>query len=415
MTAARLPPQRIAIAGCGIAGLAAALLLDRAGHRVTLFERFDRLRPVGSGLMLQPTGMAVLDAMGLLGRVVRHGARIDGLLGLREDGKPALDSPYKRLQSGAFGIGIHRASLFGELYDAVCSAGIEIRTSHEVAGSDADRDKRLLRFGDARRSEAFDLLVDATGWHSALGARQGGVLEFGALWATLPLEPDDPFAGNLLEQRYRRAARMAGVLPIGRRDPDGPREAAFFWSLRGAEYADWSSAGLARWKDEVAALWPETICLLDRIESPGQLTFARYAHRTAPGPHGNRMIRIGDAWHCASPQLGQGANMALLDAWGLARGLEEGRTLDDGLRLAAGWRQDHVRLYQAVTRFFTPLYQSTAGLPAALRDHLLMPLSRFWPGGPLQARIMAGLLGWPLQSLGLDDPDYRAIASKIPD
>ena len=49
----------IAIAGCGPCGLAAALLLHRAGHEVTLFERFDTPRPIGSGLMIQPTGMAV--------------------------------------------------------------------------------------------------------------------------------------------------------------------------------------------------------------------------------------------------------------------------------------------------------------------------------------------------------------------
>ncbi|HEX8449366.1 MAG TPA: NAD(P)-binding protein, partial [Allosphingosinicella sp.] len=44
----------IGIAGCGVGGLAAALLLARDGHRVRLYERFDAPRPVGSGLMIQP-------------------------------------------------------------------------------------------------------------------------------------------------------------------------------------------------------------------------------------------------------------------------------------------------------------------------------------------------------------------------
>jgi salicylate hydroxylase len=42
----------IAVAGCGTAGLAAALLLHRDGHRVTLFERFAEPAPIGSGLMI---------------------------------------------------------------------------------------------------------------------------------------------------------------------------------------------------------------------------------------------------------------------------------------------------------------------------------------------------------------------------
>lgn len=39
----------VAVAGCGVAGLAAALLLERDGHHVTLFERFDTPQPLGSG------------------------------------------------------------------------------------------------------------------------------------------------------------------------------------------------------------------------------------------------------------------------------------------------------------------------------------------------------------------------------
>ena len=69
----------IAIAGCGPCGLTAALLLHRSGHRVTMFERFDTPRPIGSGLMIQPTGMAVLAELGLLDDATRCGARIDRL------------------------------------------------------------------------------------------------------------------------------------------------------------------------------------------------------------------------------------------------------------------------------------------------------------------------------------------------
>ena len=70
----------IAIAGAGPAGLAAALYLKRAGHRVTIFERFDKPAPVGSGLILQPTGLTVLDDLGLLAEIRALGSRIDRLL-----------------------------------------------------------------------------------------------------------------------------------------------------------------------------------------------------------------------------------------------------------------------------------------------------------------------------------------------
>jgi 2-polyprenyl-6-methoxyphenol hydroxylase-like FAD-dependent oxidoreductase len=40
-------------------------MLARQGRRVVVHERFDHPRPVGAGFMLQPTGLHVLDALGL--------------------------------------------------------------------------------------------------------------------------------------------------------------------------------------------------------------------------------------------------------------------------------------------------------------------------------------------------------------
>ncbi|MEO6300769.1 MAG: NAD(P)-binding protein [Paracoccaceae bacterium] len=55
---------RIGIAGAGIGGLAVAALLAQRGHAVTVAERFAVPRPLGSGLVVQPVGLAVLDALG---------------------------------------------------------------------------------------------------------------------------------------------------------------------------------------------------------------------------------------------------------------------------------------------------------------------------------------------------------------
>ncbi len=402
----------IAIAGCGPAGLTAALLLDGQGHSVVIYDQFDDPGPVGSGLMIQPSGLAVLNALGLAEQTLARGARVDSLEGIEESGKVVLDAPYRALGvPGAFGIGIHRASLFGVLYEAACARGITVETGHRVTGSDLTSSGRRLTFDARQPSPEFDLVVDASGWQTLFDDTPKGVLEFGALWASLPAQPSDPFAGNILEQRYRRAAQMVGVLPIGTRKGQGSPEVAFFWSLRRADYAAWADAPLDAWKEDVLALWPETRILLDRIKSRDQLTFARYAHRTLKRPVAARMIAIGDAWHSASPQLGQGANMALLDAWSLSRGLSEGRTLEEKLRLAISWRRDHVWLYQWVTRLFTPLYQSQTLWHPALRDHFLAPASKVWPASKIQAQLMSGLFGFPLAPLGLAMPDYEALSA----
>ena len=395
----------IGIAGCGIAGLATALLLARDGHSVRIYERFAQPQPLGSGLLIQPTGLAVLERLGLAGMLVQRGARVRSIRGENRNGERVLDARYGDLSSSdVFGVGIHRATLFEALFAAVASAGIPLESGCDVTAVVEEGASKRLAFLDGRISRRHDLIVDCLGVASALTSDGGAWLPFGALWANVACHQGDPFDLERLEQRYDRASRMVGVLPIG------GGQIALFWSLRADRHDAWRAAGLCEWKAEVAELWPNCACLLERIDQPQELTFARYAHRTALQPVEGRTIHIGDAWHSASPQLGQGANMALLDAWALAKGLRECGDIDEGLRRFLALRRPHVRLYQWLTALVTPLYQSDALAPALLRDVLLAPLSRIGPAPRIQASLVAGLVGNPLAALGLDMPRYDELS-----
>lgn len=392
----------IAVAGCGPAGLAAALLLRRAGHRVTIFERFETPRPIGAGLMIQPTGLAVLRALGLDAQVLAAGARIDRLYGESVSaGRVVLDVRYAAMPPPeAFGIGIHRSALFDILHQAAGAADIAFASGHEIAGSDVSGSGRRLTFAGGGNSDPFDLVVDALGTRSALAPPAGRDLAYGALWATVDW-PGGAFDRTALEQRYQRASIMAGLLPLGALPAAGRERAALFWSLRADRLDAWHDAGLDAWQQDVLAVWPALEPVLAQITSPAALTFARYAHRTLPAPAERAMIHIGDAWHSASPQLGQGANMALLDAYALAVGLANADDVADGLARAVRLRRRHVRLYQALTAIFTPVYQSDSRLIPLVRDRLVGPLSRLWPATWLQAALVSGLVGAPLDALGL--------------
>lgn len=403
----------IAIAGCGPAGLAAALALHRQGHAVTLFDRFDAPQPLGSGLMLQPSGMAVLQALGLAEAIAARSAPIERLYGLGADGRRVLDARYDELPGPrSLGLGIHRASLFGVLHAAVAAEAIVLAPGHAVTGSHMARGGRWLEFAGRAPDGPFDLVIDALGLHTPLAPPCGRALPFGALWATLPWPGEGPFRRDRLEQRYRAAREMVGVLPTGKRDGAG-EELALFWSLPADGHDGWLARGLEAWRAEVTALWPECAGLAAQITDPAQVTMARYAHRSLPRPAEERLIHIGDAWHTASPQLGQGANMALLDAWGVAEAMRLSRDPRAVPELTVQLRGAHVALYQWATAFFTPLYQSNAALPALVRDRLLAPASRLWPGKSIQALLMSGLLGAPLGRLGLERVDYGGLVEGL--
>ncbi len=405
----------IAIAGCGPAGLATALLLHREGHRITIFERFAAPKPVGSGLMIQPTGLAVLDALGVGDDIRRNGARVERLFGQTgASGRTVLDVRYAALgRRAGHGIGIHRASLFGILYDAARAAGISIATGRAVCETSFRQDRRDLGFDNGDRSQPFDLVVDALGTRTPLAPPTGRSLTYGALWTNLDWPEGSRFDDAALEQRYRRASTMAGVLPIGMPPGQHARQAAFFWSLRADQFESWRKAGLESWKADVRALWPDTAPLLDQIHHAEQMTFAHYAHRTLSRPAEPALIHIGDAWHSASPQLGQGANMALLDAWALAAGLRGAIDVQTGLERAIAMRRRHVRLYQWLSAMFTPVYQSDSRVLPMLRDGLVGPLSAVWPATWIQAAMVSGLIGNPLRSLGLSTSLSAAPAQEM--
>lgn len=407
----------IAIAGAGPAGLAVALYLHRAGHRVTVFERFDKPAPVGSGLILQPTGLTVLADLGLLGDIMALGARIDRLYGAdATTGRTVLDVRYDAQRGGRFGLAVHRAALFSVLHRAVTIAGISIETASEVEGIEtAERASLTLAAGAAgRRAGPFDLVVDATGARSRLrqyakNPSEPLPLTYGAFWASLAWKGQG-FDENALLQRYDRASVMIGVLPIGRPEHGAGKMAAFFWSLKPAEADAVRADGIESWKERVVSLWPECEAFTGQVTGFDQLTLARYGHHTLSMPVGRKLAVIGDGAHSTSPQLGQGANMALLDAAALAYALSRSADVEAALTAYARSRRWHVRVFQALSWMFTPFYQSDSTVLPVLRDRLVATIARVPPAPRFLASMVAGTMIDPFRPIGLTEARWPSPA-----
>lgn len=365
------PVLAIAIIGAGTAGAASAHFLARAGHSVTLFERVAEPMPVGAGILLQPSGQAVLGQLGLLVVARDLGARVDRLYGENHKGRVVMDMSYADWQhADAHGLGIHRGALFTLLQRGLIPAGVACRYGVDIAALNARADKTELHDASGTVHGSFDMVILADGMRSTLRATLGIPVNskpypWGALWTIC--EDTGQFAG-VLAQRYRAATQMLGFLPTGSLLPGGQNLLSIFWSLPVADFAAWQTRGLHTWKEEMLALAPECAPVMEQIHSVEQVRFADYCDVTMPHWHAGRVVVIGDAAHATSPQLGQGANLALVDAWELQRCVAAYPRVEHALAAYSATRRNHLAYYQRVSKMLTPFFQSSLGTLPLLRD-----------------------------------------------
>jgi 2-polyprenyl-6-methoxyphenol hydroxylase-like FAD-dependent oxidoreductase len=366
-------PRRVAIVGAGTAGLAAALLLARDGHAVTLFERVPEPGPVGAGILLQPTGMAVLGHLGLLDGVLASGARIDRLWGTTPRGHTVLDLHYRFHAPDTHGLGLHRGVLFQTLWHALAGTAVTVRTGCGIAAWRETGGQVEVIGDDDRALGAFDLLIVANGTQSRLRERLNIASQckphpWGAIWAVV--EDEATAAVTTLRQWFRGTRYMVGVLPTGqdRVGVGARRVTSLFWSMPVDRFDTVASGDLPRWKADVLSVAPGAGSVLEAIGGFEQLAFARYADVTMPHWHDGRVAVIGDAAHATSPQLGQGANLALVDAYVLAACMRAHAEPVAALAQYSALRRAHLRYYQQASRLLTPFFQAHGRMAGWLRD-----------------------------------------------
>ncbi len=386
-------PLRVAICGYGTAGQAAALFLARQNHQVSIFEKSPDLAPVGAGFLLQPTGLAVLRELGLAEQAIACGARIDALHGLAADGTPVMNMRYRDLSPSLFGIGMQRGALFNILKAAYADAD-KVHTGVDVTAIDAGRG--LLTDQAGNEHGPYDLIVVADGAHSKLRQLFPRLISrdrpypWGAAWCLV----DDVcgFSKGVLEQRYRGARNMLGMLPAGRLPEESAdtRRVTVYWSLPTGRFEQWPTQDMHDWQSRTKELMPEATPLLEQVKHPEDMVCASYRDVVLRRWSAGRVVFMGDACHAMSPQLGQGANMALIDAWTLAQCLQAGKPMPEALRDYESLRKKHVGIYQLISRWLTPMFQSHARPAAWLRDRSFATLS----GLPLlQKRMLLTLTG----------------------
>jgi 2-polyprenyl-6-methoxyphenol hydroxylase-like FAD-dependent oxidoreductase len=329
--------QRILIAGAGIAGLAAAVALQRRGHDVAVIEeRIDTSS--GAGISIWPNALAALDQLDLGDQVRAAGGRVGGGALRWRTGAWLRRPSYQRFVE-ALGeplVVVRRSMLTDILRDALVPGTVEygVAASEFVATETGIR--VTLSTGHTREVTA---LVGADGTRSAVARHLNGALGHHyagyTAWrgvAALPLDPD--LAGETLGGRTQ-----FGHVPLG---DDHTYWFATERTAAGQSRAegelDYLRRKFAGWAQPIPALLAATRDVLRN-----DLYDRDPARQWSRGP----VVVIGDAAHPMRPHLGQGGCQGLEDAAILAVFLDEDNDPATAFARFAAFRRPRV---EAVVR-----------------------------------------------------------------
>lgn len=395
-------PLRIAIVGFGTAGPAAAVLLRQLGHDVILFERAEACKAVGAGFLLQPSGMSVLEELGILDEVLAHAAKVDRLNVVDREGSTLLDLNYNDLGQGSFGAGLHRPVLLHHLISAMRGANVDVRWGWEVEHAVKVENCWLLKSTKGDECGGFDLLIVADGARSKLRdlVDVGGInrgYAWGAHWFIGVNH--EIFPENELYQVVHGTRRLGGFLATGRDLDSGPDLVSLFWSIKISDDAAWRARPIQEWKDQILQHCPRSVDLLNQIGSWDQILTARYGDVRMRSWYADGIVVLGDAAHAMSPQLGQGVNLALADASCLADCLSR-LPLSAALAQYQRRRWFVLNYYQFATRWLTPWFQSDFEWLTPVRRVFFSISQRIPWARYLMTLSMAGLVGSKRQVFG---------------
>jgi salicylate hydroxylase len=318
--------RNVLIAGAGIGGLSAALMLARSGFRVTLMEQAERLEETGAGIQLSPNATRILIEMGLGPRlradvfepqgITIHTASGSTLarIPLGDEAQQRFDAPYWS---------IHRADLQLALLEAV-------QANPDIS----------LRLG----TRVEDFVVHAHGVSAACRSRtftseeQGiALIAADGLWSMLR-----PRLGIRARPQFRKRTAWRALVPASTVNAEFRTPEVQLWLGRSAHIVhypvktgalinivaivddNWSEPGWTASGDRDQLLsryspWNWCAPVRDFLAQPDRwLKWALYdidpISRWSEGP----VTLLGDAAHPMLPFLAQGAAMAIEDAAVLA-------------------------------------------------------------------------------------------------
>jgi 2-polyprenyl-6-methoxyphenol hydroxylase-like FAD-dependent oxidoreductase len=370
---------RVLVVGAGIAGLGAARALRQCGFAADVVERAPAWAHTGAGIYLPGNAARALRALGLESAVAERASLISHQRLCDHRGRLLAEIELGALW-GDVGpcLALHRA----DLHEVLASHGdpVTVRMGLPVQRLSQHDGTVTVGFGDGT-ADRYDLVIGADGIHSTvrqLVVGAGAVRPVGQLaWRFVTECPPEVTTWTVM---LGRGVTFLAV-PIGRGQVycycDAPTEGAP--PLQGEDV----SGRLAKLLTGFAAPVP---AILDTLGPDGAVHVSPIEEVTLDGWSRGSVLLVGDAAHATSPNMAEGAAMALEDGLVLAECLASGRGIAQTVVGFQARRRPRTHWVLAQTH----RRDRTRDLPPALRNLVL----RRWGGNIIHANYRP-LLGLP--------------------
>ncbi len=354
----------ILIAGGGIGGLTLAGLLQQRGIAFELAERATQWAPVGAGIALAFNPMHILRELGVAEQVEASGFAFTGGVISDANARPISTGDLSDIaERRGPTIALHRAKLHDALLTAISPDAVTLaRGIDQVAEVDEGVD---VVFADGSTAR-YDLVVGADGINSAVRS---------SLWENVDrrysgytcwrLVVDQPCGVNEPWEMWG-AGRRFGVVPIS------PNQTYCFATLNAPANSDaMRNIGLDRFRETFAGFGGEVPGILAALERDDQLIHGDLEEVRLPAWVKGRVALLGDAAHAMTPNMGQGAAMAIEDAYVLAEELAKTQSLEAALAAYQSRRMPRVEVIQRQSWNVGRVGQWESGIARGVRNALL--------------------------------------------
>jgi 2-polyprenyl-6-methoxyphenol hydroxylase-like FAD-dependent oxidoreductase len=345
------------IAGGGVAGLVAAAALAQRGWSVRVHERADHMRAYGAAIFAWYNLMRVMKAVGAYDEAVAGGSPF--VVRESRDARNrvintihASTDPADRIYS------VSRRQMIQSLANAATRAGAEICVSSVGVAAEPGG---VLVMEDGRRLSA-DLVIGADGVHSkvrdSLGlVRRRRPLRDGAIRVLIP---------RTEEERRSELGQKSIEYWSGKR--------RLFYSACSQDevylafmlpVADREGSAVPVNHDTWIRSFPHLEDAIRRVGDEGR--WDRFEHVVLHRWSSGRVAIVGDAANAMSPNTGQGAGTAAMNALSLAVFVSDAPTVEEGL---ARWEANERPLTEH-TQMVAGIWGSFTTWPAMLRTPIL--------------------------------------------